>query len=164
MEKRKTLTKDLAPFVESIINKKNPDHGARRFKYQAQKHGVGKYTHLVGSGKSLDIILEAKFDAWSINSYLSPDSFAGKMAILRRFEDLGLEPYGNDSEVFKLVLEELAAAGTLENAPGVIKKVIAWEDEVAESLDKKKKIELRKLEQKNPVGHAIRKAKPFIIE
>lgn len=151
MEKRKTLNKDLAPFVESIINKKNPGEGARRFKYRAQKFTGGKYTHLVGSGKSTDIIFESNFDLWSINSYLTPDSFDGKTAVLSRFEDLGLEPYGNDSEAFKMVLEELETAGTMENAPGIIKKVVEWETEVEKSIGKKESIEKKAFE------HSFRK-------
>lgn len=152
MEKRKTLTKELAPFVESIISKKNPDHGVRRFKYRAQKFSGGKYTHLVGDGSSSDVLFDSKFDLWAINSFYSPSSFEGKMALLSQFEAMGLEPYGNDSEAFKLVLEELETAGTMENAPRIIKKFIEWETEIDNEMARKAKVEY-KSKFKNETTH-----------
>lgn len=122
MKKNITLTSDNAPFVASIINKKNPEWGSKRFQYKAQKLTGKDYAHVFGSGSNSAVLFESEMDSWSVVSFNDPESYPVTSQIIEVMEKQGFDPLHNDQELFKVVKENFIPAESLAKLKSIINK------------------------------------------
>jgi len=71
MQVLQTLTVINAPMVSTIINKKHPEWGTKKFNYNEQPLSNGKFVSSFGSGCNSAVLFEADYKDWYIKSWKS---------------------------------------------------------------------------------------------